>query len=133
MIDPNQLTEEQISEMLDGWVEDCDDGTRILRLQYPLEISIGAAGKKAEPQEFDHFVFRRPKASILDLATKRGEQMVIAREMVASMLQAPLEGVRFTERHLRELDMEDFIRAQLVMGRFFPKPPPVADSPTGES
>lgn len=131
MFDPNALSDAQVAEMLDGWAEDCADGTRVLRLEFPLEISIGAAGKKAEPQVFDSFVFNRPKAGILDIATKKGDQMMIAREMIASMLQCPLDGVRFAERHLRELDLQDFIRAQLVMARFFPKPPPVADSETG--
>lgn len=133
MFDPNSLTEDQIAEMLEGWAEDGDDGTRILRLEYPLEVSIGATGKKAEPQVFDTLVFGRPKAGILDIATGRGNEMVIAREMIAAMLKPPVDGVRFAERHLSSLDLQDFIRAQLVMARFFPKPPAAAVSETGES
>lgn len=129
--DITDLSDGQVAEMLDGWAEDLADGTRVLRLEYPLEISIGAAGKRAEPRIFDTLIFRRPKAAILDIATKPGDAMKIAREMVASMLAPAVDGIRLEARHLAELDLQDFIRAQVVMGRFFPKPPPAGGSGTG--
>lgn len=130
--DSDNFTEDQVDQMLDGWVEDIDGGKRVLRLEYPVEIKIGAAGKKAEPVEIIELVFRRPKASILDKANNR-DRVKAAREMIASVVEAPVEGVVLQERHIGDLDMADFTRASLVLGRFFPKPPATGSSGTGES
>ncbi|EPY01380.1 hypothetical protein [Magnetospirillum fulvum] len=131
---PNdELDEDEVRAQLDGWMDELAGGNRLLRLEYPLEIMIGAGGKKAEPMEFDTLEFRRPKAAILDIATGKGAQMAIVREMISSMLVPVLDGVKIMPRHLENLDLIDFTRASLTMGLFFPRPPKAAALETGET
>lgn len=132
--DLDNLTDEQIVEMLDGWVDDLPDGSRKLRLDEPLEIQIGSHGRKAEPMVIEELIFGKPKADILDLAAAKGETMKIARAMLASIIRPPVEGVKLgAELHLKQMDLADFFRAQLVMGLFFPKPPRAATLETTEN
>jgi len=133
MVD-NDYTPAQVEAMLDGWIDDLPDGSVLLRLRAPLVIKVGRNGAKPEPVEITELHLRRPKASILDILSRPGVlETKAAREAIATLLP-PLEGGgQINCHHLDNLDVDDITRATLVMGRFFPKPPPAPDSGTTET
>jgi hypothetical protein len=100
------------------FVEDGDNGGKILRLEYPFSVTVKSGGQSVV-EDVHHVEFRRPRGKDMDaIEQMSGNAMRGARGFVAGLVVVP-EGM--TANKLGDLDAADMMRAMKVCFDFFPK------------
>lgn len=112
--DPNEVS-------LEGYVEDGEEGRKVLRLDYPIKVTV-TDGSGSHAEEVEHIEFRRPIARDLDLLDSLASGKAVmagSRKFVAALVY---QDNRISLRKIEELDAEDMMRAMAVCFGFFQKP-----------
>lgn len=106
---------------LTGFVEDGDQGRKVLRLEYPIEVTV-KDGSGSQVETVEYIEFRRPIARDLDLLDSLASGKAVmagSRKFVAALVY---QDSRISLRKIEELDAEDMMRAMAVCFGFFQKP-----------
>lgn len=106
---------------LTDFVEDGEKGRKILRLAYPIEVTI-TDGSGIQVEEVGYIEFRRPIARDLDMLDSLASGKAVmagSRKFVAALV---FGDNRINERKIADMDAEDMMRAMAVCFGFFQKP-----------
>jgi len=112
---------------LDAYLTVNPDGTKDLRVQYPIDIEV-KDGRGARTEKLDRLHFRRPCGKEMDMLEAIGEKETFKR---IRAIAGSLTG--HDPRVLERLDVDDLTRLQKVTLDFFPQPRPKAFPATGGS